>query len=655
MGLKPVILYSDPKHLNEFVYVLINDIKTLEQMLESGKFEGDVQRVGAEQELCLLSNSWRPATIAMEVLEELDDPHFSTEHSQYNMEINLDPLVFNADCLSAMEKNLHGYLSHLRGVVAKRDGHIILVGILPTIRRSDLHLENLTPLPRYQMLNETLNRMKSGPYEFRIEGIDELMTRHNSIMFEGCNTSFQVHYQLSPSSFVEDYNWAQAIAGPVLATATNSPMLLGKRLWQETRIALFQQSVDTRRSSYDLREKNSRVSFGNRWLTKSITELFKEEIARFRVLIGTESMEDSVEVYKSGGTPRLQALQMHNGTVYHWNRACYGITDGKPHIRIENRYLPAGPTVVDETANAAFWLGLMNGRPDAGATVADLMEFGEAKRNFFSAARSGLDTQFRWLNNKTVPADQLILKELLPLAKEGLARAGILKEDADRYLGVIEERVRSRMTGSRWILKSCEKMCTDGLANYEACVAITAGIVGRQESGKPVHQWKFVDINEAGDWINRFWKVEHIMVTDLFTVQETDLAYFASNVMTWKHIRYVPVEDEKGKLVGLLSSRALLALHSNGAHLDTKTALVGDIMIKNPLTVSPGTLTIDALTTMRKHRVGCLPVTSNGNLVGIVTETDFMNFSELTIAKLVEESATHAKLEKENGRKRKSK
>jgi CBS domain-containing protein len=543
-----------------------------------------------------------------------------------------------------MEKTLKNYLVKVEDVVKHHEGFIIMVGILPTIRRSDLNLENLTPLPRYQLLNEVLNKLRGGqPYEFRIEGTDELMTKHNSIMFEGCNTSFQVHLQVSPDVFVNSYNWAQAIAGPVLAAATNSPMLLGKRLWQETRVALFQQSVDTRRASYDLREKSSRVTFGNQWVKKSITEIFQGDMARYRVLIGAEIKENSLEMMDKGEIPTLQALQMHNGTVYRWNRPCYGITDGKPHIRIENRILPAGPTVADEIANAAFWLGLMNGISTEYSDIASAMDFDDAKRNFFEAARTGLETQFRWVKGKMVSADELILKELLPISKSGLEKVGIAKNETDHFLGIIQERVKTKHTGSQWILDSCAKVSREGSAKYETCTAITAGIVNRQKSGTPVHKWKPGEIHEAGDWMNRYWKVEHIMVTDLFTVQEDDLVYFASNVMTWAHVRYVPVEDAKGKMVGLLTSRAVLAFHSNKTEPDNKSVSVKEIMVRDPVSVTPETLSIDALLLMRKRKVGCLPVVANGKLVGIITETDFMNFSELTIQRLIQESKLHIK------------
>jgi predicted transcriptional regulator len=639
-------IYSGKKQLNRFMHFLINDIKALEKMLAADLFEKNIQRIGAEQELCLLDKSWRPAPMIMQVLKELQDEHFTTEHSQYNLEINLEPLEFTGNCFSKLEKTLQRYLSKVDKAVKRLNGEIILVGILPTIRRSDLKIDNLTPLKRYYLLGDIMRKLRGGPFEFRIEGADELITKHDSIMFEGCNTSFQVHYQVGPEAFVNSYNWAMAISGPVLAAATNSPILLGKRLWHETRIALFQQSVDSRSSIDDLREKSSRITFGNSWVKKSITEIFQEDIARYRVVIGTEIKEDSLKLLDKGKIPPLEALQMHNGTVYKWNRACYGVTAGKPHLRIENRILPAGPTVVDEIANAAFWLGLMNGIPEKYNNVANIMEFDVAKLNFLRAAQTGIESHFRWFGGKLVPADKLILKELLPLSKDGLEKARVEPAEIEHYLGIIEERVRRKRTGSKWILNTFANLRKRNEI-YEACVAITAGIVRRQKSGEPVSQWTTAEIDEAGPWVNRYWKVEQIMTTDLFSVQENDSVYFAANIMNWKKLRYIPVEDEHGKLLGLLTQRAILEYYSAHPKPEPKPISISEIMIKNPITVSPDTLSLDALMMMRKSGVGCLPVIKNDRLVGMLTEYNFLNFSEHNVQQLMEESRRH--IEKENG------
>lgn len=626
-------LFSDRKHLNKFMNFLINDIKALERMLAENLFETDVQRIGAEQELSLVDRFWRPAPINMEILDEIGDDHFTTEHSKYNLEINLDPLEFSGDCFSKMQSQLDDSLYKLVKVTQKKDVNPILVGILPTVRRSDLELNNLTDLRRYHLMNKAMNKLRGEAYEFRIQGVDELITKHNSIMFEGCNTSFQVHLQVSPDDFVKLYNWALAISGPVLAAATNSPILLGQRLWQETRIALFQQSVDTRRTSDDLREKSSRITFGNGWVQKSIVEIFRGDIANYRVLISKEIQQDSLEALEKGKIPSLDALQLHNGTVYKWNRACYGITNGKPHLRIENRILPSGPTTTDEIANAAFWVGLMKGIPQEYEDITKFLDFHHTRMNFLKAARNGLETQFKWVGNQVIPADEFILNELLPVAENGLKQAKIIDDDIKQYLGIIEDRVKSHRTGSNWILNSYEKLRKQN-AKYEACVAITAGIVSRQNDGRPVHQWELAEIEEAGDWMNRYWKVEQIMSTDFFTVRQDDLIFFVANVMNWCRLRFIPVEDDNGNLAGLLTSTGLLEYFSGNSGPNSNAQLVKEIMVKDPLTVTPDTHSLDALTLMRQARVGCLPVVKKNKLVGMITEMSFMSLSEESIQEL---------------------
>ena len=634
MGVSKVKSSADKQLLNRFINALLTDLKALEKMIAAGMFEKDVQRIGAEQELCLVDASWRPSPIAMDVLKKADDKHLTTEISQFNLEFNLDPLKFSGDCLARLEHNLKDHLARLESVVKELGGEIILVGILPTIRSSDLELKFLTPLPRYRLLNRILNKMRGGPFELRIEDTDELITKHNSIMFEGCNTSFQVHLQVHPGTFVQSYNWAHAIAAPVPAAATNSPLLLGKRLWRETRIALFHQSVDTRSLSTDLRRLSTRVTFGDRWIKKSITEIFQEQIARYRVILVLDILEDSLEELDQGKIPSLTALCAHNGTLYRWNRPCYGILNGKPHLRIENRILPAGPTIVDEVANAAFWFGLMNGQPKEYRNIAALMRFDDAKTNFMRAARIGLDCQFSWVNGKVLPANELILKELLPIARDGLKMANIDTADIGKYLGIIKERVESRQTGARWMLESYTKLQKKA-ADYEVAVAIAAGIVKRQKKNLPVHRWSPVRISEAGSWKNRYWRVVQVMVTDLYTVQEDDPIALALNIMTWNNVRYLPVENQQKKLVGLLTTRILLKHYFSFAEMKDEPLTVKDIMIKNPKTIEPDTLTYEALLLMRDSGFGSLPVVKGSTLVGLITKQDYFGFSKDMIQDLL--------------------
>ena len=303
-----------------------------------------------------------------------------------------------------MERELNELLSLVRKSAETFGADVLLSGILPTLQKSDLTLENLAPIPRYSQLNEGVMRLRGGPFSIHIKGLDELQITHDNVMMESCNTSFQVHFQTSPAEFAVAYNMAQAITAPVLAAAVNSPLLFGHRLWQETRVALFQHSIDSRSRNQLARSQPTRVSFGDRWLKNSVVELFHDQISRFRPIMITQPDEDPFQVLARGEVPLLSALRMHNGTVWRWNRACYGVADGIAHLRIENRALPSGPTVQDEMANAAFFVGLMVALPHEYGEIAKRLSFDDAKENFFAAARHGLNAQLRWLDGKSLSA-----------------------------------------------------------------------------------------------------------------------------------------------------------------------------------------------------------------------------------------------------------
>ncbi|MBW2733392.1 MAG: hypothetical protein JRH20_13475, partial [Deltaproteobacteria bacterium] len=296
-----------------FMKSLLKDVRALEQMIEDGHIERGIRRIGAEQELFLVDSSWRPGPRSEEVLNKINDDAFTTELARFNLEANLDPLLFGGRCLSRLEADLNEKICKVRKVAQELGLEVLLAGILPTLTVSDLGMENMTQNPRYLALNQALTRMRGREYEFRIQGTDELLINHRSVMPEACNTSFQVHFQVGPEEFARLYNIAQAVTGPVLAAATNSPLLFGKRLWRESRIAVFQQAIDTRSTSHQ--ERSPRVSFGRHWLRNSAVELFQEDISRFRVLLGAQIDEDPWETLRQGGIPQLKALRLHNGTV----------------------------------------------------------------------------------------------------------------------------------------------------------------------------------------------------------------------------------------------------------------------------------------------------------------------------------------------------
>ena len=627
MGEQDVDQQFDEKTSQAFMKALLEDLRALEYMIATGGFETGVARIGAEQEMFLVDRNMRPAPISLEVLDHAKDSRLTTEIARFNLEANLTPLSLTGRCFQQMEKELNELLSLVRKSAETFGADVLLSGILPTLQKSDLTLENLAPIPRYSQLNEGVMRLRGGPFSIHIKGLDELQISHDNVMMESCNTSFQVHFQTSPAEFASHYNMAQAITAPVLAAAVNSPLLFGHRLWQETRVALFQHSIDSRSRTQLARGQPTRVSFGDRWLKNSVVELFHDQISRFRPIMITQPDEDPFQLLARGETPLLSALRMHNSTVWRWNRACYGVADGIAHLRIENRALPSGPTVQDEMANAAFFVGLMIALPPEYGEIGKRLSFDNAKENFFTAARHGLNARLKWLDGKSISATSLILNELLPLARAGLKDARVDSSDIDKYFGVLEERVRSGQTGAQWMLDSLVsvKRHMGHEPNDMRTRILTSAILARQKENKPVHEWKLAEAGELTDWGQSYQTVGQFMSTDLFTLRPTDLVDLAASLMDWRHIRHVPVEDEKGHLVGLVTHRGLLRLLSRGSIAPDGTSMtVREIMKPNPTTVTSTTPTLEAIEIMRRSGIGCLPVVDDNRLVGIVTSYDFL-------------------------------
>lgn len=619
--------HQDESERRAFMKAVLNDVRALERMLEQQMFETGIRRIGVEQELFLIDDWMRPKPAAVEILEALNDDRVTTELARFNLEFNSAPRVFGQDCLRQVEAELTEVLTQVRAAAASCGAKVLMTGILPTLRKPDLGLGNMTPNPRYESLNRALTRQRGGDFHIFIKGVDELQTHHDNVMLESCNTSFQVHFQVSPDEFANLYNLAQVVTGPVLAAAVNSPMFLGHRLWHETRVALFQLSVDERSSTHQTRGFPPRVTFGSGWVRESVLEIFREQIARFRILLAANLEEDSLKVLDEGGVPTLKALRVHNGTTYRWNRACYGIDKNIAHLRIENRVLPAGPTVLDEMANAAFYFGLMSAASDAYGDVTNVFHFDDARANFFDGARNGLEARLKWADGNTYPASELIAKELLPMARSGLQKSGIDEDDITRYLGVLAERVESRQTGAKWVFDSLAKMGTRATHDIRER-SLTKAMLELQKTRDPVHTWPLAELRLDDDMQRQGYRtVGQFMSTDLFTVHPEDLVDLAANVMDWEHIRHVPVEDERGCLVGIVTHRTILKLMARGVR-EGDELRVGDIMRKMPIhTVSPETLTLDAMRMMRENKIGCLPVVHGDKLVGIITESDLITVS----------------------------
>lgn len=621
-----------------YMHALLRDLQAMESMVENDQFERGVTRIGAEQEMFLVDGAYHPAPAVLEILDRLNSDRFTTELGLFNLEANADHQPLSGDGLRAMERQLKDLLGQVRTAGEGIGIRPVLAGILPTIDKSDLGLKNMVPKPRYEALSRAMANARGEAFDFAIKGIDELNVRHDSVMVEACNASFQVHLQLAePEHFARHYNLAQALLAPVLAVSPNSPVLFNRRLWAETRIALFEQSCDVRTPGLHVRESMGRVSFGRQWLRGTVVDLYRENVSRFRPLVGAQldPEDDGPDALAQGRVPTMKALRTHNGTIYRWNRACYGVSDnGKPHLRIELRVLPSGPTVDDEVANAALWLGLM---VELGATLEGLEErlsFDDARNNLYVAARDGMRARMTWLDGEEVLAQPLLLDRLLPMCESGLKRAGVDDDVTKHYLSILERRGRNLRTGSSWAFQSLAAMKGRGTAGARL-TALTAAMTARQAGDTPVADWELAQLDERDSASADYQKVSQVMMTDIYTVRPDDPIELVSALLGWERARYVPVEDDRGRLVGLVSYRGVMRhLNSIVSGAGTPPVCVADIMRTDLVTVTPDTTTREAIALMRRHRVGALPVVQGEHIVAMITEEEFVGLASKVLDEL---------------------
>ncbi len=614
-------------------------MRALEYMLDNDWFDKGITRYGSELEMVLVDKTTlKPVNLAMDIIEAMDNvPWAETELAKFNLEINLTPRELKGMNFSLTEKEILTRLSKLDKTLSQFNASYILTGILPTIQKFHLTNDNITPRQRYFALIEAFKKQRQSNYfELKIFGIDELFVKHNSAFLEAANTSWQVHLQVDPANYVKMYNIAQTLAAPSMAVAANSPIVFGKRLWHESRIAMFEQALDTRSMHEHMREQSTRVSFGKDWLNNSILDIYREDIARFRVLLSTAAQEDALEKVYNNEVPKLNSLLVHNSTVYRWNRPQFGKSaNGKPHLRIENRVMPAGPTVKDQVANAAFWLGMMTGMGLKYDDIRDHISFSSLRDNFGRSARFGMEAELTWLKGKKIHALDLIKKELLPIARAGLKHHNVAPEDIDEYLGVIRERVGKRTNGAIWMLNAYDRLLKNNTSKDEALSVLTYSIMKNQKTNTPVHKWKMPRLQDLVEYMPLNLKVSEFMVTDLFTVQNDDIIELVAELMDWWKIRYMPVEDARGNMVGLVSIRLVLRnLVKSSQAKEMQNLTVEDIMIKNPITISPETSILDAMRIMQKKRIGALPVKKNKTVVGIITEKEFLTITSRLLERL---------------------
>ncbi|RZS40998.1 hypothetical protein EV193_103316 [Herbihabitans rhizosphaerae] len=470
-------------------------LDALARMLTEGGFSSNCGRMGLEIELNLVDDAYRPAMANTEVLEKLNDPSFTTELGQHNIELNVRPRPLAGTEALELETELTAAIADADTKAHDASAALVMIGMLPTLRASDFDPRWLSNGARYAQLNEEIFAARGEEMLLNMEGAalpgqrpERLRCGIESILPESACTSAQLHLQVQPEDFAAHWNAAQCLAGVQVAIGANSPFLLGKALWHETRIPLFEQATDTRPQELKNQGVRPRVWFGERWIT-SIFDLFEENVRYFPGLLPAVDDEDPFDALDAGRAPALSELRLHNGTIWRWNRPVYDVADGVPHLRVENRVLPAGPTVVDLLANAAFFYGAQRALTNADRPLWTQMSFQAAEENLYAGARHSFDAQLYWPGIGWVPPDELVLRVLLPLAHEGLRDCGVADEVRTRYLDVIEQRCLARRTGSSWQRDTVALLEDRGVDRDAALVGMLRRYVELMHAGAPVHTW----------------------------------------------------------------------------------------------------------------------------------------------------------------------
>src|SRR3954465_6544848 len=459
------------------------------RLLAESRFDCERRSIGLEIELNLTDDAGDPAFKNAEALEAIADPDFQTELGQFNVEINVPPRLLSEEIAAATERDIRDSLNTAEERARSVGAHMVMVGILPTLGERHLTADAFSANPRYELLNEQIFAARGEDLHLSIAGVERLSTYADTIAPEAACTSVQLHQQIDPNLFADHWNAAQCVAGIQLAVGANSPFFFGKELWRETRIAVFEQATDTRPEELKAQGVRPRVWFGERWIN-SIWDLFEENVRYFPALLPVCDDEDPVEALERGDVPKLPELRLHNGTIYRWNRPIYDVVRGRPHLRVENRVLPAGPTVGDIVANAAFSYGLIRMLVDDDRPIWSQMSFSAAEENFHAGARDGIDARIYWPGIGEVPATELVLRRLLPMAYEGLDRWGIDPADRDRLLEIVERRCVTHQNGATWQSRVFHHLYEDRrLERADALCEMTLRYREHMHSNVPVHEW----------------------------------------------------------------------------------------------------------------------------------------------------------------------
>ncbi|MFG2901945.1 glutamate--cysteine ligase [Streptomyces zaomyceticus] len=494
MGEKVVADGFGPSDRQQYRRKLQQCLAGLARLLAEKRFDRPRNLMGVEIELNLASADGLPRMLNGPVLEKIASPDFQTELGMFNLEVNIAPHQLGGRVFDRLAEEIGTGIGYADRKAGELDAGVVMIGILPTLTQDDLVYENLSAADRYALLNDQILAARGEDFTLDIHGVERLLCTSESIVPEAACTSVQLHLQVTPDRFAAVWNAAQAVSGVQIALGANAPFVFGREVWRESRPPLFQQATDTRPPELQAQGVRPRTWFGERWVD-SVYDLFEENLRYFPALLPICDEEDPLLVLDGGGVPRLQELVLHNGTVYRWNRPVYGWVDGVPHLRVENRVLPAGPTVTDVIANAAFYYGLVRSLADEPRPVWKRMTFEDAEANFDTACRHGIEAELRWPRSgrgggiATVPAVRLVLDELLPLAAAGLDAWHIEPADRDFYLGVIEQRCLRRVNGASWQADTFHRALESGLDREAALAATTRRYRTLMHAGEPVHTW----------------------------------------------------------------------------------------------------------------------------------------------------------------------
>jgi gamma-glutamyl:cysteine ligase YbdK (ATP-grasp superfamily) len=470
------------------------NLKAFEQVLARPGFGHGEPTIGAELELFLIDPDGRPLAISDEVIATIDNPIVTPEMGAFDIELSTAPVSLRGRPFSRLRDEIEATLAQIRRGAAQRGARVVPISILPTFRRGDFHPGAITDRPRYRALAEGLKKLRAAPFVVAIDGDDPLELETDNAAMEAANTAFQLHLRVEPEAFARHFNAAMMLTAPVLAAAANSPTFLGHRLWHETRVALFKQAGDDRppRASADDWRKPARIGFGTGWVREGALELFAESVALHEPLLPVCSDEDLGDCTNGGAVPELSELRLHHGTVWNWNRPVYDPA-GEGHLRIELRALPAGPSLDDMLANAAFLLGaILAFAPEVGDLL-PAFPFEAAERNFHRAAQFGLDAELVWPMNPGAPPERIAVRELieqlLPRAREGLVGAGVADAEADRFIDIMAQRVACGVSGAAWQRQTLEALQAGGMPRDRALGELLERYLRGVESGLPVHRW----------------------------------------------------------------------------------------------------------------------------------------------------------------------